>query len=215
MINYERLYEYRFKDVDQASRQRVWQVIARDIYSRMGCPEVVLDPAAGRCEFINAIPARDRWMVDHVAAVSDLDPSINAIQADIFETDLPLDYFDGVFVSNFLEHLPNQDAVGELLAKLHRSMQTGGRIAVMGPNWKYCAKEYFDCADHTLALSHIALEEHLYAAGFAIGSVRSRYLPYSFRGILPPSPWLTSAYLKLPMAQRILGKQFLLIATKG
>jgi SAM-dependent methyltransferase len=214
VINYDRLYDFRFRGVDQSSRERVWTVIADDIYTKMGRPAVVLDPAAGRGEFINAIPAGERWIVDRVAHPSNLDPNVKTIIADIFEAELPPDYFDGVFVSNFLEHLPTQDSVAELLAKLHQAMQPGGRIAVMGPNFKYCAKEYFDCADHTLALTHLAVEEHVYAAGFVLGEVRSRYLPYSFRGLLPPSPALTGAYLRLPVAQRVLGKQFLIIADK-
>ena len=60
-INYERLYTYRFRDVDQASRQAVWQEIARYAHARMGAPQRVLDPAAGRGEFITAVPAAERW----------------------------------------------------------------------------------------------------------------------------------------------------------
>ena len=45
-------------------------------------------------------------------------------------------------------------------------MSAGGRIAIMGPNYRYCADEYWDCADHYVALTHVAIAEHLYAAGF-------------------------------------------------
>ncbi len=165
-IDYQRLYEYRFRDVDQVSRQAVWREIAADIYRRMGAPTKVLDPAAGRCEFINAVPAAERWAVDTVDHNEFRHPDIKVIIADILDADLPADYFDGVFVSNFLEHLPSQDAVGTVLAKLRESMEPGGTIAVLGPNFRYCANEYFDCADHTLALTHVAVVEHLYAAGF-------------------------------------------------
>jgi hypothetical protein len=82
----------------------------------------------------------------------------------------------------------------------------------MGPNFKYCADEYFDCADHTLALTHVSVEEHLYAAGFRVTKVIPRFLPFSFRGVLPPSPALTAYYLRMPLAWRLLGKQFLVIA---
>ena len=117
------------------------------------------------------------------------------IISDIMDADLPADYFDGVWVSNFLEHLPDQNAVADLLGKLHAAMTVGGRIAIMGPNFKYCQREYFDCADHTVILTHLAAAEHLYAAGFEIESVAPRFLPFSFRGVLPPSPRLTRAYL--------------------
>jgi hypothetical protein len=85
----------------------------------------------------------------------------------------------------------------------------------MGPNYRYCAGEYWDCADHYVALTHVAIGEHLYAAGFEPERIIPRYLPYSFRGILPPSPALTRTYLRMPMAWRLLGKQFLVIGTKS
>jgi hypothetical protein len=93
-------------------------------------------------------------------------------------------------------------------------MQPGGRIAIMGPNFRYCAKHYFDCADHTVILSHIGVEEHVYAAGFEVESVAPKFLPFSFRGLLPPSPMLTRTYVRTPALWRLLGKQFLVIGRK-
>lgn len=214
-IDYERLYEYRFRSIDQAPRQAVWAEIAPFIYDRLDRPETVLDPAAGRCEFINAIPAKERWTVDAVPFGQRwADPNVHSIISDIFDAELPESHFDGLFVSNLLEHLPTQEEVARLLLLLRSTMHDGGRIAIMGPNFKYCYKDYFDCADHTLALSHVAVEEHLFAAGFRIRESIPRFLPYSFRGALPPGPKLTRMYLRLPWAWRILGKQFLVIAER-
>jgi hypothetical protein len=213
-LNYERLYAYRFRDVDQAARQAVWREIARYVHERMGAPQRVLDPAAGRGEFITAVPAAERWGVDRVRQGDIEAAGVRMIIGDVMDADLPAGHFDGVFVSNFLEHLPSQDAVGAALGKLRGAMAPGGRIAVMGPNFRYCAREYFDCADHTVVLTHVSMAEHLYAAGFEISAVIPRFLPYSFRGLLPPSPALTSAYLRTPALWRVLGKQFLLLARK-
>jgi hypothetical protein len=132
----------------------------------------------------------------------------------IMDAELPKDHFDGVFVSNFLEHLYDQEAIAAFLEKMRDAMETGGRIAIMGPNYRYCSKEYWDCADHYVALTHMAIDEHLYAAGFEIERTIPRYLPYSFRGILPPSPQLTKMYLQMPLAWKLLGKQFLVIGRK-
>jgi len=66
-MNYERLYAYRFRDIDQAARLRVWEEIAPHVHGLMGSPQTVLDPAAGRGEFICSIPAAERWAVDEVA----------------------------------------------------------------------------------------------------------------------------------------------------
>jgi SAM-dependent methyltransferase len=213
-INYERLYTYRFRDVDQASRQAVWREIAHYVHGRMGAPERVLDPAAGRGEFITAVPAAERWGVDLVGQGVPESAGVKMIISDIMDASLPEGYFDGVFMSNFLEHLPDQNAVGRVLRKLYAAMEPGGRIAIMGPNFKYCAKEYFDCADHTVILSHVAVAEHVYAAGFDVTAVSPKFLPYSFRGLLPPSPLLTRTYLRVPAMWRVLGKQFLVLGRK-
>jgi SAM-dependent methyltransferase len=208
------MYEYRFRHVDQAGRQAVWREIARYAHDRMGRPQRVLDPAAGRGEFITAVPAAERWGVDLVGHGVPESAGVKMIISDIMDAGLPKDYFDGVFMSNFLEHLPDQNAVAAVLAKLNDAMEPGGRIAVVGPNFRYCAREYFDCADHTVILSHVAVAEHLYAAGFEITAVSPRFLPFSFRGLLPPSPLLTRLYLHTPLAWRLLGKQFLVLGRK-
>ncbi len=136
------------------------------------------------------------------------------IVSSIMDAELPAAHFDGVYVSNFLEHLHDQEAIAAFLEKMHAAIEPGGRIAIMGPNYRYCAGEYWDCADHYVALTHVAIAEHLYAAGFEPERIVPRYLPYSFRGILPPSRTLTRLYLKTPPAWRLLGKQFLVIGHK-
>jgi SAM-dependent methyltransferase len=213
-MNYERLYEFRFRRVESDRRQRVWNVIAEDVHQKMKRPRIVLDAAGGFGEFINGVPAEERWIVDRIS-YGEVDSKVKVVIGDILEVDLPTEYFDGIFVSNVLEHLPTQEAVAELLERLHEFLRPGGVIAVMGPNFRYCAKEYFDFADHTLALTHLAVEEHLYAAGFNILDVRRKYLPYSFRGRLPANPKLTAAYLRLTPLQAILGKQFLVLADRS
>jgi SAM-dependent methyltransferase len=215
-LNYERIYAYRFAGIDQTARQGVWDVIARDVYRRLGEPRRVLDPAAGRGEFLRSLDAaEERVGVDLVASEAWAQtPGVRYRQGDIFATGLPPSHFDGVFVSNFLEHLASPEEVHRLLALLGATLRPGGRIAVMGPNFKYCFKDYFDCADHKLALSHLAVEELLYSAGFRVRSSHAKYLPYSFRSKLPASPALVRLYLALPWAWRVLGKQFLIVAEK-
>jgi SAM-dependent methyltransferase len=214
-MNYERLYAYRFRDIDQGDRLRVWEEIAPHVHGLMGSPEVVLDPAAGRGEFIGSIEAEERWAVDEVAyPEAERTNGVKVITSGIMDAELPSEHFDGVFASNFLEHLPDQEAISRFLERMHGVMRPGGRIAIMGPNYRYCAKEYWDCADHYVALTHVAIAEHLYAAGFEPERIVPRYLPYSFRGILPPSRTLTRLYLKTPIAWKLLGKQFLAIGRR-
>jgi SAM-dependent methyltransferase len=214
-MNYERLYEYRFREVDQGRRDDVWIALAPLLHERLGRPDRVLDPAAGRCEFINASPASERWAVDAVAYEQGVArEGTRLIVSEIMSAELPSDYFGGVWVSNFLEHLSSQEDVAKFLEKMYACTAPGGRIAIMGPNFRFCAREYFDFADHTVILTEKGVEEHLYAAGFNIRSVDARFLPYTFTGRLPSHPALARAYLRMPLAWRILGKQFLVVAER-
>lgn len=215
VIDYHRLYEYRFRHVRQSRRDLVWGAIAPAVYEWLGRPERVLDPAAGRCEFLNAVPARERWGVDAVEH-EEATPGagIRMLVSEVMLADLPISYFDGIFVSNFLEHLGSPDDVHLFLRKMCRCLRPGGRIVVTGPNFRYCASEYFDYADHNVILTERSAEEHLYAAGFQIEKVYPRCLPYSFTGRLPCHPVLVRAYLRSRFAWRLLGKQFLVIATR-
>lgn len=214
-MNFQRLYEYRFRGVDQEDRRAVWSEIGPFVQRRLGNPQRVLDPAAGRCEFLNSISAEERWGVDLVDyQESWADPGVKIVVGDVLDVDLPEDYFDAVWISNFLEHLADQEEVATFLERMFQRLRPGGRIAVMGPNFRFCAKEYFDCADHNVILTHIGVEEHLYAAGFNLESVEPRFLPYSFRGRLPATPALTRRYLGLPGAWRLIGKQFLVVGQK-
>jgi SAM-dependent methyltransferase len=215
-MNLDRIYEYRFRDVDHVKRGMVWGELARFMHKKLGGPQVMLDPAAGMCEFINAMPAKEKWAVDinEPFVRSHAAKDIRIVIGDTLKADLPKDHFDGVFVSNFLEHLHSQEEVADFLTKLHGHLKPGGRIAIMGPNFKYVYKEYFDFADHTVVLSELGVAEHLYGAGFEVETIHPRFLPLSFRGGLPVNKFLVQTYLGMPWAWRFFGKQFLLIGRK-
>jgi len=215
-MNHERIYSYRFRDIDQGRRAAVWREIAPHVHELMGHPQKMLDPAAGRGEFIGHVPARETWAVDAVSYEEAAHkPDTKVITAPIMDAELPEAHFDGVFVSNFLEHLRDHNEIADFLEKMHTRIERGGRIAIMGPNYRYCSDRYWDFADHFVALTHVAICEHIYGAGFEIDRVIPRYLPYSFRGNLRASPTLARIYLRLPAAWRIFGKQFLVIGRKA
>jgi SAM-dependent methyltransferase len=214
-MDYQRLYDYRFRNVSQNRRDDVWSTVAPLLYEKLNRPVRVLDPAAGRFEFINAVPSTERWAVDAVAYGDAMArEGTRLIIAEIMKVDLPREYFAGIFVSNFLEHLSSQEEVASFLERMYDCTIPGGRIAIMGPNFRYCAEEYFDYADHTVILTERGVEEHLYTAGFEIIAVHPQFLPYTFSGRLPSHPALVRAYLRIPFAWRILGKQYLVIAER-
>ena len=213
-IDYTRLYEYRFLDIPQSSRNGVWGEIAPWIFRQMGSPNHLLDPAAGRGEFIKAAPAPHRTAIDQVNQQSEGWGEIDFVLGDALNLDLPAKSFDGIFVSNFLEHLATQNEVADFLHRMFQLLSPGGSIAIMGPNFRYCTKEYFDFADHTLPLTHRSVEEHLAAAKFEIVRVIPKFLPFSFKSSTPRSPFLVKNYLRFSPAWKFLGKQFLVIATR-
>jgi ubiquinone/menaquinone biosynthesis C-methylase UbiE len=213
-IDRKRLYDYHFAAVDQADRSAAWAHIAPFIWELMGRPQRVLDPAAGRFEFLNGIGARERFAVDIVDHGHDRHPAITLVVGDSRTVELPGQGFDGIFVSNFLEHLEDKHEVAAFLRRMYDVTAPGGRIAVMGPNFRYCAPSYFDDADHSVALSHESIGAHLHGAGYDVVKVIPRFVPFSFKSRLPSAPWLVEWYLKMPFVWPLLGKQLLLIGKR-
>jgi SAM-dependent methyltransferase len=214
-MNYDRIYEYRFKGVDRNKKLSTWKIIAEFIHEKLGKPSSMIDPAAGDCEFINQVPATERWAVDmgeHTKRAAQSD--VKVVIGNNLDVTLPLNYFEGVYVSNFLEHLHSQEDVATFLERMFAILKPGGKIAIMGPNFKYCAANYFDFADHTVILTELGVAEHLYGAGFEVKEVHDRFLPLSFRGKIPVTDFLVKMYFKMPFAWRFMGKQFLLVAQK-
>ena len=214
-VDYKALYDFRFRDVNQQSRNNVWQVISPFITKKAGSPTRVLDPACGFGEFINSCPASERWASDLGMDGTSLQTGVKFLPGSFFDVDVPDEYFDLVFLSNVLEHMDNQQMVNSFLVQAFSKLRPGGTVIVMGPNFKFCADEYFDCADHSVILTHMSVEEHLASAHFEIVETHPKFLPYSFRSRLPATRITTKLYLNSKWAWRFLGKQFLVIAKKS
>ena len=214
-MDFDRIYAYRFRGVDPRAKLAVWAVLSRWVAGKLGNPSIVLDPAAGACEFINTVPARERWAIDMGQQVRTLAAEgVRAFVGDNTAVDLPREHFEGIFVSNFLEHLADAEACAKFLEHMFALLVPGGRIVVMGPNFRACPRDYFDFADHALILTERSAAEQLFAAGFEIVEVHARFLPLTFSGKAPFRRWVVSAYLSMPFAWRFFGKQFLLVAQK-
>jgi hypothetical protein len=84
----------------------------------------------------------------------------------------------------------------------------------MGPNIKCVPGSYWDFWDHFLCLTERSMSEALENNGYRVVVERARFLPYSMvNGPRYPLA-IIRAYLKLPIAWRIFGKQFLVIAER-
>ena len=103
----------------------------------------------------------------------------------------------------------------EVLRACYAALKPGGRLLIIGPNFQFCYKQYFDFFDHHLALTHNAVAEALQVAGFEIELLKDRSLPLTFKGRLPPIPFLVKLYVQLPMFWPVFGKQFFVVGRKS
>lgn len=213
----QQLYAVRFGDTGLDKRHRVWRVLCEDFFNALVEPGgVVLDLACGYGEFIKNIRCAGKIAVDlNPDAQAQLDEGIRFFRA--AATDLQQihdETVDTAFTSNFLEHLHSKDECDQVFDEVWRVLRPGGRFIVLGPNIKYAYREYWDYYDHVLPFSDLSVAEGLQQHGFAIERKVPRFLPYTMRGGLPSGNFLIRLYLRLPLAWRLFGKQFLVIAGK-
>ena len=173
--------------------------------------------AAGYCEFINNIRGAERVAVDinpDVKHYAESGVVVHQIEAEHLDNVLTKSYFDVVFMSNFLEHCRSREHVLRVLSAVAKVLKPQGSVLILGPNFRYCYREYFDFFDHHLALTEKSVVEALALSGFAPKVVKSRTLPFSFKSRLPHWTWLVRLYLRIPLIWKIMGKQFFIVGEK-
>ena len=210
----DRVYGHRFSEGEALEKDRIWKEVARYLQRWVPADGRVLDVACDLGYFIRNIAAGERWATDVRDVSSSLGPGVRFVQVDGLSLSeaVPHDYFDAVFVSNYLEHLPSPEAVIAQLAEIRAVLKGDGRLIVLQPNIRYVGAAYWDFIDHHVALTDRSLTEAANAAGFKVERLVRQFLPYTTKSRLPQSGWLVRAYLRVPLAWRIMGKQTLLIA---
>ena len=211
----QRIYDTRFAG-KTAYRTQIWRVLAPYFGQWFASSGTVLDLGAGYCEFINNAPAGVKYAMDLNPDVQQrAAPGVKVLLQDCSELwPLPEGELDAVFTSNFLEHLPNKTAVTAVLSNAFRCLKPGGRFIAMGPNIKYVPGAYWDFFDHYVELTELSLSEALSNCGYQIEKEVGRFLPYTMsRGREYPA-WVLQAYLAMPAAWPLFGKQFLVIGQK-
>jgi SAM-dependent methyltransferase len=215
----EQLYRDRFSDRELESKQALWRVLCDQVFQEL-VPETgtVVDLGAGNCEFVNNITAARRIAVDlnpDTARFADSGVEVLTTSAsEMFK--LEDETVDTVFTSNFFEHLPTKAVLLDVLRECHRVTKPGGRMVVLMPNVRYLAGRYWDYFDHHLPLTHLSLAEGLQLAGYDVQRVVPRFLPYTVKDArLSVRPWMVSAYLRLKPVWPVLGRQMLVVATRG
>jgi SAM-dependent methyltransferase len=121
---------------------------------------------------------------------------------------------DVCFSSNFLEHLPTKEVVQHVLLEIRRVLRPGGLDVALQPNIRFCGDVSWDFWDHHTALSDRSCRELFAQSGLSVTRLIPRFLPYSTKLALPSHPALVAAYLRVPLAWPLLGKQFLIVGQK-
>ena len=210
------IYADRF-DKDAKKRDVMWKILCKDYFQKfISKNDVVLDLAAGYCEFINNIVCGQKIAVDlNIATKDKANKDVKVYQA--LSTNLPKSLsnkVDVVFVSNFFEHLDSKDEMIDTLKEVHRVLKPDGKLMILQPNIRLVGNQYWDYIDHTLPLTEKSLYEALLLTDFKQTYCKVRFLPYTANSRIPAAPWLIKAYLKFPPAQLLMGKQTLTIAEK-
>lgn len=204
-------FRARFTADDQ--RDRAWQVIAGYLQKYVGMNARVADIGAGYCSFINNITCGEKHAVDaYPGFTAWARPGVNVHVAPSHDMPcLASESLDVVFSSNLLEHLTHEE-LGLTFKEFGRILRKNGRVILLSPNYKYCYRDYFDDYTHRTPLSHVGVCDWLRSLGFEIELSSPRFLPFSFKSILPKTKILVWLYLHSPF--KFLGKQMLIIARK-
>jgi SAM-dependent methyltransferase len=207
------LYGERFSGEDVFRRQ-MWEILCARFFQKwVGQNATVLDVAAGTCDFINNIDAGTRIAVDlnptlHEFADSGVRTFVSPADS---MSEIVDDSVDVAFISNFFEHI-DRDTILRVLTEVRRVLRPGGRLLVLQPNIRFCARDYWMFFDHITPIDDRALVEAFGLTGYRLVHRVERFLPFTAKGRLPQSVNLVKAYLRLPLAWRVLGKQSFLVA---
>jgi len=210
------LYANRFNSEGE-QRQDIWEVLCESFFQKwVPADATVLDIAAGHCEFINNISAGRRVAVD-------LNPDVlvragEGVEAYVGRSDDMSMIADGsidrAFISNFFEHIP-REVITSTLLEVRRVLRADGRLMVLQPNVRYCARDYWMFFDHITPVDDRALAEAFRATGFDVEVNIPRFLPYTTKSRLPSGPRLVQLYLKVPLAWKVLGAQAFMVGRKS
>lgn len=210
------IYTARFDDADAAGKDELWQEITRYLQRYVPPTATVLDIACDRGYFIRNIRAGERWAADLSDVSRHLADDIKFVHSDglrLHEV-VPNDYFDVVFMSNYLEHLRSRDDVIRQLEVARKVLRPGGRVIVLQPNIRLTGPAYWDFIDHYTALTEQSLVEAAELAGLTTTNLITRFLPYTTKSRVPQHRMLVRAYLAFPPLWRLLGQQTLYIGQR-
>lgn len=217
----EKIYAHRFSDEENRTREITWKILCEKFFQPyVPVDGSVVDIAAGDGLFVRNIKANRRIAVDlnqHVRSLISYGIEPIVAPATDFVSKLS-DKVNVVFMSNFLEHLPDKRVMLQVLEECRRALKPNGLILILQPNIRYVGAAYWDYIDHHIALTEHSLTEALEVTGYQIVCVIPRFLPYTARSKLgrmvngAKFSFLIELYLKFPILWKIFGQQTFVVA---
>ncbi len=215
-LNLRDEYQKRFQ-ANASYRESVWKILCLDFFSKyIASSYTVLDLGAGWGEFSRNVSAAKKYSMDLNPECGQRVANVATFLYQDCSAAWPVsdETLDIVFTSNFLEHLPSKDHVDRTLAEAFRCLKPGGKVICLGPNIKYVGGAYWDFWDHFIPITEESMAESLSLRGFHVIERIARFLPYSMSAGKNPPLLAVKLYLKIPLAWRFFGKQFLVVAQK-
>jgi 2-polyprenyl-3-methyl-5-hydroxy-6-metoxy-1,4-benzoquinol methylase len=216
-IDVQRLYHNRFEK-KEATKIEIWKILCKHFFQRFVSKKtaIVLDIAAGNCEFINHIEAHKKIAIDaNPDIVEYANKDVKVIHDSFFNIKNHLqDSCDIIFASNIFEHLDTKEQVINAVKLCYDQLFAGGKLLILQPNIKYVKGAYWDFIDHKVPLTDKSLIEAGLLCGFKVEYTLAKFLPYTTQSRFPQHPLLVRCYLKLPFVWALFGKQSFLVLVK-
>lgn len=210
--NNKNYHKTRFKF--DPGRVKVWRAITEYLQPFVGKNKAVLDLGCGYGDFINAILAKKKYALDMGPDVKEfINKDVTFINKPSTSMEvIPKNSIDVVFSSNLFEHLDKVE-LDKTMKGINNCLKSNGILILVGPNFQYSYKNYYDDYTHKTAYSHVSLADAMYEYGFTPIKIMPKFLPLTLKSRLPKSYYLTKFYLYSPI--KPMGKQMLLILGKN
>lgn len=220
---FTKLYQVYYTPERRAEQERVWQTLCSSYFSKF-VPQrsdgVMVDVAAGYCNFINNIKAPNYQKFAY-----DINESIcrqvrGGVKPVVDEVGNLKQHFepnsvDVFWQSHFLEHL-TKDEILQLMRDEYELLKPKGQMWILTPNIRYYKGAFWDWYDHITPLTDRSLMEACQLVGFKPVYVEQKFLAGTLMFTYHPTyTWLMKLYLKLlPFSGWIVGKQSFLVVEK-
>ena len=187
-LDYERMYEYRFRGIDQSARESVWGRPIRGSYGSGSVARSVCSTRRRARRVHRSVPARERWAIDVVDSSPAPDvPCHGAHRLTILEAELPERTSTPSSPRTSSSTWPRPRTRSHAFRYASRRSSRPAAASRSSARTSATARATTSTAPTTRSRSRTSRSrEHLYAAGFD-ATLIAPLPPLPFRGPLPVS----------------------------